>query len=199
MEIAILAYGSLVWDPERLAPHIRLPWAMGGGPALPMEFSRISPKRLMGLVLCLDPGQGADCPTHAIASRRASLDAAIADLALRERAPAERIGHVCLRSGARHTRLPEVAERVADWCAATGRDAAIWTDLDPNFAATAGAPFRHDTAEAWLRGLTGPSRDEAVRYITLAPAASDTALRRHLRTRPWWQAEVARLMLSEPV
>ncbi|QDL91997.1 hypothetical protein FDP22_09545 [Paroceanicella profunda] len=199
MTIAILAYGSLIWDLEVLAPQVRLPWAMGGGPMLPMEFSRISPKRLMGLVLCLDPVHGTECPTHAIVSRRDSLDAAIADLAMRERAPAERIGAVCLRSGCRRTRLPEVAERVADWCAAAGHDAAIWTDLDPNFARTAGAPFSLATAEAWLTGLTGPSRDEAVRYITLAPAASDTALRRHLRSLPWWQAEVARLGLSGPV
>jgi hypothetical protein len=33
-----------------------------------MEFSRISPKRAMGLVVCLDPAAGVPCPTHAIGS-----------------------------------------------------------------------------------------------------------------------------------
>ena len=54
---AVIGWGSLIWDLEILEPHVRLPWAMGGGPRMPMEFSRISPKRLMGLVVVLD---GAD-------------------------------------------------------------------------------------------------------------------------------------------
>ena len=80
--IAVLGYGSLIWDLEILEPHVQGPWAMGGGPALPMEFSRISPKRKMGLVACLDPEHGVACPTHAIASRRDAVEAAAQDLAI---------------------------------------------------------------------------------------------------------------------
>ena len=64
---AVLGYGSLIWDLDDLAPHVELPWAMGGGPLLPMEFSRISPKRKMGL-LSFSTDNGVPCPTHAIAS-----------------------------------------------------------------------------------------------------------------------------------
>lgn len=191
--IAIIAYGSLVWDLDCLEPHVALPWQMGAGPELPMEFSRISPKRLMGLVLCLDPAHGVPCRTHAIASRRASLDAAVADLAERERAPLDRIGRVCLETGRQVTRLPEVAALMEDWCRRVGARGAIWTDLDTNYAAERGREFDLAGAETYLRGLTGPSRDEAVRYIALAPAATDTPLRRRLAGQGWWQAECARL------
>ena len=49
--IAILGYGSLIWDLEILAPHVAGNWEMRAGPSLPMEFSRISKKRKLGLVV----------------------------------------------------------------------------------------------------------------------------------------------------
>jgi hypothetical protein len=191
--IAVLGYGSLIWDLEILAPHVEGPWQMAGGPPLPMEFSRISPKRRMGLVACLDPIHGVACPTHAIASRRDGVEAAALDLAARERAPRGRIGTVCLASGRVETRLPEVGALVAAWCRSTGRSGAVWTDLDPNFAEAAGRPFSVEAGIGWLLGLQGESRDEAVRYIALAPEATDTPLRRALAPLDWWRAERARL------
>ncbi len=68
--IAILGWGSLLWDLDDLAAKVDGPWLRRAGPRLPMEFSRISPKRKMGLVLCLDPADGTGCATHAIRSRR---------------------------------------------------------------------------------------------------------------------------------
>lgn len=188
--VAILGWGSLIWDLDDLAPHVAGGWAMSGGPALPLEFSRISPKRRLGLVACIDPGRGAPCPTHAIASARGEAEAAREDLARRERAPLERIGFHCARSGRGAGRA---ADLVAEWCAATGARGAVWTDLRPNFEAHAGAPFEIARGEAWLQGLQGESRDEAVRYIENAPRETDTPMRRHLSGRDWWRAEAARL------
>ncbi|MDF2231360.1 hypothetical protein P2H44_02225 [Albimonas sp. CAU 1670] len=188
--IAIVGYGSLIWDLEILAPWVEGPWRMGEGPAMPLEFSRVSPKRRMGLVVCVDPGQGAPCPSHAIASRRSDVDAARADLAARERAPLARIGWVCLRSGRGEGRI---AGGVRDWAAAMGLAGAVWTELDPNFEDHAGVPFGFEAGEAWLLGLAGADRDEAVRYIANAPPATDTPFRRRLAERPWWRAEVARV------
>ena len=73
MRIAILGWGSLIWDIEILAPHVTGAWQMSGGPDLPMEFSRVSAKRKMGLAVCLDPQDGALCPTHAIRSTRTQV------------------------------------------------------------------------------------------------------------------------------
>lgn len=190
---AILGWGSLLWDLANLTPHVRGEWLMQGGPALPMEFTRISPKRKMGLVVCLDANHGVECPTHAILSVRDSIHGAIDDLARRERAPVARIGAVCLASGHRNGSSPEVVALVANWCAGTGRQGAVWTDLEPNFAAHRGEDFTIPRALAYLRTLTGESLDEAVRYIENAPAATDTPLRRALAAEDWWRAEATRL------
>lgn len=183
--IAILGWGSLLWDLDDLAPKVAGPWALRAGPRLPMEFSRVSPKRLLGLALCLDPAVGVPCPTHAIRSIRSDLDAAVEDLAARERAVAARIGWATARSGL--SRLPPVAAAVAAWCAAEGWDGAVWTDLEPNFAETTGTEFSVARGVLYLKGLAGESLAEAHRYIRRAPPATRTPLRRALVGDPWWR------------
>ncbi|MEO1472162.1 MAG: hypothetical protein AAFV86_24280, partial [Pseudomonadota bacterium] len=182
-------------------------WAMGEGPELPLEFSRVSAKRLGALTVCIDDRHGYPCPTHVIRSRREGVLRAVVDLALRERTAPTRIGFVApaglgagglgtggLRQGggaAAQAASPEVAARVADWCLATGFEAAVWTDLPSNFEAATGAPFAIETAERYLAALEGAPAREAVRYLSEAPAATDTPLRRHLAAQSWWQAALA--------
>lgn len=192
---AIIGWGSLIWDLETLADQVRGGWAMGAGPRLPMEFTRVSPKRKRALVVCLDPEHGVGCATNAIRSARDRVEAAIGDLARRERAPVERIGALCLASGHMQGSKPEVADAVRRWCAAGGWAGAVWTDLPSNFAEELGAPFSIPRALAYLRGLAGESLDEAVRYIEQAPPATDTPLRRALAAEAWWRAEARRLGL----
>jgi len=192
---AILGWGSLIWDLDNLAPHVRGDWRMDGGPVLPMEFTRVSPKRKLGLVVCLDDRHGVGCRTNAIASVRGDIHGAVDDLARRERAPVERIGAVCRATGYRHGATEVVIELVAAWCDAQGLAGAVWTDLPSNFAEHLGEPFSIPRALSYLRGLAGDSLDEAVRYIENAPAATDTPLRRALAAEDWWQAEAARLGL----
>ncbi len=187
--IAILGWGSLLWDLDDLAPKVAGPWALRAGPRLPMEFSRISAKRRMGLTLALDPEMGVPCATHAIRSCRRGLAEARADLAARERAPIERIGWA--GSGGFESRLPQVAEAIAAWCETSGWAGAVWTDLEPNFATHAGTGFSVAAATAWLRGLTGESFDEAHRYIRNAPPTARTPLRRALVRDPWWRETTA--------
>jgi len=187
-KIAIIGWGSLVWDLDDLAPKVTGGWAMAGGPRLPLEFSRISPKRLMSLVVVIDPDHGADCPSHAIASVRDDIHDAAEDLRARERAgDIARIGAVCAVTGFSRGAHPAIVARVADWCAQTGARGAVWTDLPRNFKAETGQPFSVDAGLAYLRALTGASAAEARRYIDGAPAATDTPLRRRLAREPWWR------------
>ncbi|HSF96669.1 MAG TPA: hypothetical protein VLA52_16705 [Thermohalobaculum sp.] len=192
---AIIGWGSLIWDLENLTPHVRGDWAMAEGPVLPMEFTRISPKRKLGLVVCLDPRHGVGCRTHAIGSVRGSIAETVADLARRERAPDERIGAVCLATGHTNGSSGAIVDLVAEWCGRRGLTGAVWTDLPPNFAEHRGEEFSIPRALAYLATLTGDSLDEAVRYIENAPAATDTPLRRALAREDWWQAEARRLGL----
>ena len=186
----ILGWGSLIWDLDDLAPKVSGPWRMAAGPAVPLEFSRVSPKRKMGLAVCIDADHGAPCPTHAIASRRANPLDSREDLAARDRAPLDRIGVWCARTGQGEGRS---AARVAAWCEATGAAGAVWTDLTSNYLEHHGERFSLDHAEAYLSGLRGESRDEAVRYIQNAPRGTDTPLRRRLASRAWWRREAARV------
>ncbi|MEM9063058.1 MAG: hypothetical protein AAGD13_21560 [Pseudomonadota bacterium] len=193
---AVLGWGSLIWDLEVLAPHVDLPWKMEHGPHLPMEFSRISPKRKMGLAVCLDHDAGEACPTHAIPSRRASAAEVAQDLADRERSPLEMIGVVCLATGTAHGR-PEIAEIISGWCAEHGWEGAVWTDLRSNFTEMSGQAFSFETAVAHLRTLSDEQLEEAVRYMSCAPRGTDTPLRRALLKDPWWRAEMARFGFSD--
>lgn len=186
----ILGWGSLIWDLDDLAPNVEGPWRMAAGPAVPLEFSRVSPKRKMGLAVCIDFDHGAPCPTHAIASRRANPMESQEDLAARERAPLERIGVWCARTGQGEGRS---ADLVAAWCEATGAAGAVWTDLTSNYLEYHVEGFSLAHAEDYLQTLSGESRDEAVRYIENAPPGTDTPLRRRLSARAWWRAEAARV------
>ncbi len=179
--IAVIGWGSLIWDLDDLAPKVEGTWMMGEGPVLPFEFSRISPKRKMGLVLCIDPFHGAPCRTSVIVSARRDIHEAAEDLRLRERAQApEMIGAWCARSGFLRARVPEAGDAVRDWAARTGAAGAVWTDLDANFEAVRGEAFSVERALAYLAGLTGESRAEAERYISEAPTLTDTPFRRAL-------------------
>jgi hypothetical protein len=184
--VAVIGWASLIWDLDDLAPKVAGGWAMGAGPRLPMEFSRVSAKRRMGLVAALDPEHGVPCPTHAIRPFRVRLEAAREDLAARERAPVARIGWAA-SDGSGGSRLPAVTEAVAAWCAAGGWDGAVWTDLEPNFAAATGRRFTVAAGLAHLRALRGGDLAVARAYIRRAPFGLRTPLRRALASGPWWR------------
>lgn len=185
--IVVVGWGSLIWDPESLSPHLRSGWRLGGGPHLPIEFSRISPKRLGALAAVVDAAHGRPCATAIAETTTTDLDAARAALAARERAPEERIGAV--RAGS--TGGGAVAAQIAAWCAEAGAPGAVWTDLADNFEEVVGRPFSISAAEAHIAGLPPASFAEQVRYVARAPRETDTPLRRALAARDWWPAALA--------
>lgn len=192
--VAIIGWGSLIWDLDDLAPRVAGDWAIGAGPSLPLEFSRISPKRKRALAVCIDTEAGAPCPTSAIASIRDDPAAAARDLMARERARSlGQIGFVAA-DGAGRTANPALRARMEDWCAATGATGAVWTDLEANFAEIRGAPFSVAAGLRYLGALRGESRREAVRYIEQAPVTTDTPLRRALSATPWWRRAAAEIL-----
>ena len=192
-QIAIIGWGSLIWDLENLVPHVHGSWQMRKGPELPLEFSRVSPKRKKALAVCVDPMDGVPCFTCVITSKRTTVAEAQTDLARRERAPQGFIGTFDAESGQSHGR-PQIAFKIAQWCQVNGWAGAVWTDLHPTFTATTGLMFSTEAGRDYLRSLDGEGLDEAVRYIERAPATTNTRLRRHLRDDSWWQEQVVRVM-----
>ncbi len=185
MTIAIIGYGSLIWDLDDLAPKVAGDWRMGAGPAMPVEFTRVSQKRIQALVLVIENGLEQYSPTSYIASRRDRLEDAKQDLAERERT---HLGHIgwATRDGDARSHHDGTAEAVVNWLAGTNFSAAVWTDLNGNFHEHTGRPFNHRDGLEYLKTLTGPSLAEAWRYITYAPPQTDTPFRRFLAEDPWW-------------
>lgn len=172
---------------------------MGAGPPIPLEFARVSLKRKQALTLVIEPDHGEDCATHAIDSVRTDIHDAAADLARRERTTdITHIGAVCLTSGFIRSSDPRIAHKIAAWCVDTGARGAIWTDLPRNFHENSMGPFSLGAAVAYLKGLSDESLAEAHRYIENAPAETDTPLRRHLASDPWWASLKSRSAPPNP-
>lgn len=175
MRIAILGWGSLVWDPRDL-PRVG-EW-QEGGPLLPIEFSRVSSGRRLTLVI--DEDNGVPVKSRFAVSSRTCLAEAIADLQKREGMPtAARVGFVDRRAGTHAARLDAVAQAIISWATEHGFDAVVWADLAPNFRET-GKPFSAEAAAEHLRSLAGEPLENAVNYIKKAPVEVDTPVRRCL-------------------
>ena len=187
-KIAVIGWGSLLWDLDDLAPHVTGDWTVAAGPRLPFEFVRVSPKRKQALVVVIDEAHGVECATSHIQSARGQLSDAVEDLARRERTVADQIGYADRAGRAQQSRHGFVVENVRSWLDTSGYDAAVWTDLGGNYHETLGEPFSIEGAIRYLKTLTGESLIEARRYIESAPENVETPLRSALRHEAWWQA-----------
>ncbi len=175
MKIAILAWGSLVWDPRELQTAANF---AADGPLLPIEFCRISADGR--LTLAIDEDFGAICKTYSASSGLDSLDAAIENLQAREgMAHARAVGFVETASGRQSDFAaqshPQVVATIGAWAESAGYDAAIWTALKSNFAdwGKGGEPFSVSAALQYLETLEGDEPEKFARahaYIRNAAA-----------------------------
>jgi hypothetical protein len=188
MRIAILAWGSLIWDSQKLA--------IAGefnpcGPQLPIEFCRVSGGGRLTLVI--DEEFGASCPTYVAESACADLDAALQNLWIREGSQEEvlprnvrkhsRVGFAEVASGlcsdSAMNHHPRAVVTIKTWAQANRFDAAIWTALASNFGGSdkAGEPFSVEAAIRYLERLDVKSLKPALCYIRLAPPEVQTPVR----------------------
>jgi hypothetical protein len=171
MRIAILGWGSLVWDRRELClmQDFQL-----GGPILPLEFSRKSLDGRLTLVIDQENGRPPS-PTRFAMSSFEDLDDAICDLQHREGTAAENIGFMRVSGGWRASRSDIANRAIAAWLAdhRATVDAVIWTNLGPssNFS------FTSEAAEHYLGSLKGVCRQKALEYLTRAPDEVKTPLR----------------------
>jgi hypothetical protein len=145
--IAILGWGSLPWDKRPNFDQQHDDWQFDG-PALPPEFSRVSPSRIGVLTLVIGTVPGTSCPAaYAIRKRRNPGDA-IADLQRRESTIMRHMGFY-FHDGSRRC-VPPLPETIAGWAAEHDLDVVVWTGLQGNFREKVGEPFsveapiRHD-------------------------------------------------------
>ena len=189
MKIAVLAWGSLVWDPRDLQTIATF---AANGPLLPVEFCRISEDGR--LTLAIDEDVGAVCTTYSAESAHDDLDAAIENLRTREGTKAWEIGFAepasDRQSEVAMDRHPQAVASIAAWAASNGYDAAIWTALKSNFDdwGKAGEPFSVTAAIRYLEGLESEEDKfaRALEYIRKAPPEVETPVRDEVAKR--WPA-----------
>ncbi len=179
MKIAILAWGSLVWNPGNL--KINGSWS-NQGPILNIEFSRVSKDGRLTLVI--DPDNGVEVRTYFAQSARSDLGDAIADLRDREGTIRKRIGFACVRNGTNSktefSAHIDVLNVIENWCELQNFDAAVWTALPPQFEEQTGNKFNVDNAISYLKCLPLSARNNALEYIRKAPNEIGTPLRQRV-------------------
>ena len=177
MKIAVLGWGSLIWEPRNLP--LKSDW-MQGGPELPLEFSRISKDGRLTLVIDMENGERV--PSRYAISERKDLGDAIADLRDREGTIRKHIGLLEIFSNTcSRKEFPEhanVFDEMEEWCKANSFDAVIWTALPSQFKLETGESFTVDNAIKYLRSLPTTVRANALKYIKNAPTEVHTPVRK---------------------
>ena len=185
MRIAILGWGSLLWEGGLEFDRWHCPWEFDG-PTLKLEFSRISEKRLMALTLVIDTDHGVETAVAWCLSKRATLAEAICDLRAREGTTLDNIGRATLPSeaGPLNCGVPEGA--IVAWARAKNLDAVIWTALESNFQEKTRHPFSVDAVLLHLKTLTPEGKVKAAEYIWRAPEFVKTPVRAAVQKEPWF-------------
>lgn len=189
MKIAILGWGSLIWDKERawMLPIENDKWQKGG-PVLPIEFARISETRCGALTLVIDPENRTKVPTRFAVSSRTKVDDAICDLRTREGTVVNNIGYVDIVRGTYHckTDYPQAVSIITKW-AKKNFNAVIWTDLRSNFKCKRCRKFSIENALDYLHSLRPSQAEKARKYIKKAPPEIKTPLRKALCEDRWFK------------
>ena len=173
--IALLGWGSLLWDKDEEFDERHGRWRPGG-PNLKLEFSRISDSRRGALTLVIDSENGTEAQVRWSLSRRSKLADAVEDLRKREKSNLRWIGIYSV-AGELRGRDEKALSAIGDWAGEHGLDGVVWTDLPSNFRTTTGEPFSVDGAIRYLGTLRGADKTSAFRYIENAPAFVRTPLR----------------------
>jgi hypothetical protein len=175
MKIAVLGWGSLLWEPgAEFEKSIELPWKTDG-PALPIEFSRISVSRDGALTLAIDETNGTLTKVAWCLSTREQIEDAISDLREREGTTTANIAHVSAAD--QSSQLASPLKEILQWATCRKIDAVLWTALRSNFAEQRGKPFSVEEAIAYLKGLDEIGKGRAAEYVRNAPAFVRTKLR----------------------
>jgi hypothetical protein len=185
MKIAILGWGSLLWEKGGAFDQWHGEWQRGG-PFLKLEFSRISRRRLGALTLVIDDEHGTPTVVSWCLSKRKTVDDAICDLRCREETTIDKIGRIVIpgRSGSASGGGTEDA--LVAWTRSKNLDAVIWTALKSNFRQKQNQSFSLEAALSYLKVLDPQAKSRAAEYVWRAPDFVKTPLRSELQREPWF-------------
>lgn len=188
MKIAILGWGSVLWDQSSEFDKQHEDWQFYG-PSLNLEFSRVSQIRNGALTLVLDINNRKSCQVAYALSKRKNPDDAICDLRCREGTTLKNIGFYFANGSRKQSREKEALKSIQSWASERKIDVVIWTDLASNFQEKSKGKkcFSIEAALCHIQGLDTEGKSKAAEYVWNAPKFIDTPLREALQSEPWFQ------------
>lgn len=180
-KIAVLGWGSLVWNPKGDSSAGQKPLLIQGDfqkseLEFGLEYSRVSCDGRLTLVI--DSDQKIMSKIHFAESEFNTRDKVIENLREREGMPSAKYIRFVSR-GEQHQ--DNVIKATTNWLGTTDFTAAAWTGLNSNYEDERGEKFTPEHALNYLLSLNGEIRDKAFGYIISAPDSVDTPLRKIAR------------------
>jgi hypothetical protein len=191
MQIAVIGWGSLIWCPGCL--QIKSRWR-SDGPALPVEFARISSDKRLTLVIHTGTLEEPtpDQQTYWALSEFEDVERAQENLRVREGTSAKHMAAEGQQGGEID---PEISARIRKWLQGQPDvQAAVWTALPSNWLEQRGEQFTTEDAVAYLRELESKrdqakvTYDRAHEYVTNAPSQIQTPVRKMVGQEKGWEA-----------
>lgn len=182
MKIAVLGWGSLIWNPLKL--KVNKNWNTDG-PLLPIEFARVSNNGRLTLVIKTDSK-----PVQVLWALMDAnnLEEARKNLQEREETPSiDRIGFVNLVDNTESSRYNGISKVIIRWAKSKNLDAVIWTDLGVKFKDRLKKDFNSRNALNYLKNLTSDKKSLAQEYIINAPSQIRTEIREKVETELGWK------------
>lgn len=185
MKIAILGWGSLIWQPKDLKFDTNIGWKENG-PVLPIEFARISKDGRLTLVITPN---GTEVPTLCAVSSFDNLDLAVLNLAVREGSGRKSIGSYNKSKDEFSPIDFSFKDNIKNWIQTTDFDAVIWTNLPEklnleNVTKTEKDP---DGRIKYLQNLKGTQSALAEEYIRNTPKQIATTYRKQIIETLGWE------------
>lgn len=188
--IAILGWGSLLWEPQPdFAKYIEH-WS-DDGPVFPIEFSRVSSIRDEALTLVIDPDNGAPVKTKFALSKRKNPEDAACDLRTREGTVIRHIGLFDRDTDLCRSHWAFIADKTRLWAEENQLRAVVWTDLPSNYTEKTGKIFQANEAVEYLKALSKEGQKAAKEYIENAPPDVITSFRTIVSDDEWIKAKQA--------
>ena len=187
MKIAILGWGSLLWDIKPEFDNYHAEWNLDG-PILKLEFSRVSQTRDNALTLVIDSKNGSPCQVAYAVSCRKDSDDVISDLRCREGTTIKNIGFY-YSDGSRTCDCDnDSLKSIAIWASHNNIDIVVWTNLSSNFKEKSKCQemFSVDNALKHLQQIDAKGKAKAAEYVWRAPDFINTPLREALHSQPWF-------------
>jgi hypothetical protein len=185
MRIAIIGWGSLIWDPRGLEINNNIGekgWK-NDGPELPIEFAKISKDGRLTLVIT----EGVEfVKTYYAESNFEYLDRAILNLADRERTNKSNIGFYDKTNNSSSGSNEFNIKNIKTWIRDKDYDAVIWTALESNWKDKRGEEFSNDDAIEYLKDTLILTNVKVKEYIENAPLQINTKLRKIIERELGW-------------